>query len=498
MAIQSAISGRLDAHAQSMVEPQRSGIASDLRRILGSGSVADQPASMSRYTGDALGSFRAFRAADRLGATPSVVVFPESAQQISRVLRYAQRQGVPVVPYGGGTGVFGAAAPIEGCVVLSLDRMNRILDISPQDFTARLQAGVVLDNAARALHGKSMLLGHDPWSRPIATVGGAISTDGVGYTAARYGSMGEQALGLEAVLADGEIIRERANIKPTNGLPLKHLLIGMEGTFGVVSEATLRVFPQPQTRLIAGVDFPTFEAGFLAICRLYAEGVRPTMIDYGTEADIANSSEFNSSTIDEDATLYIAFEGFSEDVRTQWQKTLDICREYDGIKGSREEALAFWQNRHAPGERYKRNVLQSASPAEARRDAASARMDYLHVALPISRVLDYRKRCMGIFAQRDIQVCEWSIWARPEFLSFLIMQEQDAQTDDYTGDMGQVVDAVLSLAQRMGGAMEYCHGVGLKLAHLAEAEHGSGLYMMRRLKRVIDPNNILNPGKLLG
>ncbi len=481
-----------------MAEPQRNGIASDLRRILGSGSVADQPASMSRYTGDALGPYRAFSAADRLRATPSVVVFPESARQISRVLHYAQQQSVPVVPYGGGTGVFGAATPIEGCVVLSLDRLNGILDISPQDFTARLQAGVVLDNAARALHGKNMLLGHDPWSRPIATVGGAISTDGVGYTAARYGSMGEQVLGVEAVLADGEIIRARANAKPTNGLPLQHLLIGMEGTFGVVSEATLRVFPQPQTRLIAGVDFPTFEAGFHAICRLYAEGLRPTMIDYGTDVGIANSPESDSSPADEDATLYITFEGFTEDVRTQWQKTLDIYREYDGIESRREEALAFWQNRHAPGERYKRSVLQSANPAEARRDAASARVDYLHVALPTSRVLDYRKRCMGIFANNGVKVREWSIWARPEFLSFLIAQEQDAQTDDYAGDMGQVVDAVLSLAQRMGGSMEYCHGVGLKLAHLAESEHGSGLQMMRRLKRVIDSNNILNPGKLLG
>ena len=126
-------------------------------------------------------------------------------------------------------------------------------------------------------------------------------------------------------------------------------------------------------------------------------------------------------------------------------------------------------------------------------------MDYLHVALPISRVLDYRKRCMGIFANNGVQVREWSIWARPEFFSFLIVQEQDAQTDDNAGgDMGQVVDAALSLAHRMGGSMEYCHGVGLKLAHLAEAEHGIGLQMMRRLKRAIDPSNILNPGKLLG
>ena len=467
------------------------GLLADLERIVGSEGVTDQPDRMSRYVGDALGSFRAHRFASRLNATPKAVVWPSSTQQVSHILRYAQKNQVPVVPYGGGSGVFGAASPIEDGIVLSLDRMNAVLNVSSVDFTACFQSGVVLEDAAQSLNGASMLLGHDPWSRPIATVGGAISTDGVGYTAARHGSMGEQVLGIEAVLADGEIIRTRASEKSTNGLS-NHLLIGAEGTFGIVTEATLRVFPQPEERLVAGVDFSTFEAGFEAICRLYAEGVRPTMIDFGTESNTNAQAESNDT-----ATLYIAFEGFKEDVQAQWARALDICRRYDGRQGSREESAQFWNTRHAPGERYKRNVLESSDPAKARRGASSLRIDYLHVALPISRVLEYRRACMRLFADNGIHVREWSVWARPEFFSFLIVQERD---EDSTAslDMGRIVDEVLTLAQQLGGSMEYCHGVGLKLAHLMEAEHGSGMDVMRRIKRTVDPGNILNPGKLLG
>ena len=468
------------------------GIASDLRSIVGSGEVIDCPDRMSRYVGDALRSFRSYKDASHLNAAPSAVVLPNNAQQISGILRYAQLHEVQVVPYGGGSGVFGAASAIDGGIVLSLDRMSTVLDVSEDDYTGRFEAGVVLEEASRSLRDAKMLLGHDPWSRPIATIGGAISTDGVGYTAARYGSMGSQVLGLKAVLADGEIVHVRGNAKQTNGLSLKHLLIGTEGTFGVITEATVRTFPVPEKRIIASVDFPTFDAGFLAICRLYAEGVRPAMIDFGTES---NPAEY--STTEEVATLYISFEGFQEDAETQWARALEICRRYEGREADKHEALRFWKTRHESGERYRRNVLESRDPARARRDAPPYRMEYMHVSLPVSQVLDYRRRCERIFADAGVQVKEWSLWALPEFFSFLIAQECD-ESNESPEVMGRVVDEVLTLAQELGGAMEYCHGVGLKLSHLMKSEHGGGFDVMRRLKRTVDPGNILNPGKIFG
>ena len=161
----------------------KTGLVSDLEAILGATGVSTDLGDIERHTGDALGVYRAFRAGSRLDARPATVVFPQSTAHVSRLLKYASLHEVPVVPYGGGTGVMGAATPIQDCIVLSLGGLNQILNVSETDRTASFQPGVVLEDAASALGEAGLVLGHDPWSRPIATVAGAISTNGVGYTA---------------------------------------------------------------------------------------------------------------------------------------------------------------------------------------------------------------------------------------------------------------------------------------------------------------------------
>ena len=466
-------------------------LVSDLGRIVGPGAVSTDTGLLERFGGDALGVYRAFSAAPRLDATAGVLVWPSKTDEVSRVLRFAQRHSVPVVPYGGGTGVMGAATPVQDCIVLNLQRMNSILDISKADLTARLQPGVVLESAAQSLSDAGLVLGHDPWSRPVATVGGAISTDGVGYTAAKHGSMGEQVLGLEAVLPDGEVVRTKGVPKQASGPSLNGLFIGSEGTLGVVTEATIRVFPSPEKHILRSIVFPDFESGFQAVAHIYSEGVRPTMVDYGVE--LWNGDRASSR----DTTLFLAFDGFAEDVEAHDRRAAQIGDRFGGRRGDPEEVNRFWSTRHASGERYRREVLESSDPGEARRRRSSYRMDYLHVALPVSRVLEYRRRCEKILANRRVIVREWSLWARPEFFSFLISEETD-QGGDTSAAMEATVDEVLRLAQQMGGAMEYCHGVGIKLAHLAGDEMGTGLGVLRKIKKALDPNGILNPGKLAG
>ena len=468
-----------------------SGLLRDLTRLLGSGSVSRDPKHLDDYAGDALGDYRAFGAVHRLYSRPAVVAWPSSTQDVSRVLRLANRLGVPVVPYGGGTGVMGAAVSDAGCVVLNLQRMDSIRRVSRRDMTIRAQAGVVLEAAATALRSERLLLGHDPWSRPIATVGGALSTNGVGYTAAKYGSMGEQAMGLEAVLPDGEIVRTKDVPKRSYGPSLAHLLIGTEGTLGVITEATLRAFPQPERRILRAIEFPSFEGGFEAVVAMYAEGVQPAMLDYGEEL------WRDGQSVESDATVYLAFEGFSEEAEAHDGRAMRICEAMGGLPAEEGEAERFWRTRHAPGERYLRQVLRSDDVAGARRARSEYRMEYLHVALPVSRVLEYRRRCQELLGERRAIVREWSLWARPEMLSFLFLEEEDAGGQTSSG-MGDVVDRTLTLAQDMGGTMEYCHGVGVKLAHLMERELGSGMNAARKIKRALDPKNILNPGKQLG
>lgn len=467
------------------------GLLRDLTRLLGPHNVSSDAYDLDDYAGDALGDYRAFGAVHQLYDRPDAVAWPTSTEDVSRVLRLANRLDVPVVPYGGGTGVMGAAVSNDGCIVLNLQRMDRICRVSRRDMTIRAQAGVVLETAAAALRPERLLLGHDPWSRPIATVGGALSTNGVGYTAAKYGSMGDQAMGLEAVLPDGEIVRTKDVPKRSYGPSLAHLLIGTEGTLGVITEATLRAFPQPERRIIRAIEFPSFEAGFEAVVAMYAEGVQPAMLDYGEEL------WRDGQSVESDATVYLAFEGFAEEAEAHDGRAMRVCESMGGSPAGEGEAERFWRTRHAPGERYLRQVLQSGDVAGARRARSEYRMEYLHVALPVSKVLEYRRRCQELLGESRAIVREWSLWARPEMLSFLFLEEDDAGGQT-SSDMGEVVDRTLTLAQDMGGTMEYCHGVGVKLAHLMERELGSGMNAARKIKRALDPKNILNPGKQLG
>ncbi len=462
----------------------------DLVELLGRGAVSSDEADLRRYGGDALGTFRAFRASGRLDTRASTVVWPQNAEDISKFLAYASRQSVPVVPYGGGTGVMGAATPLDSAIILNLGRMNRVIRVDAESRTATFQSGILLEDAHRALMAHDLRLGHDPWSRPIATLGGAISTNGVGYTASGHGAMGDQVLGMQAALGDGEIVESRAVPGSFFGSTLNHIFIGTEGTFGVISEATVAAFPVPLSRSMLCFDFPEFDSGYEAISAIYANGLIPTVMDYGDELVPGGSGRRDT------ATLYLVFEGSEERVEANMGEATAICLKHDGRRGSDAVINQYWTNRHASAHRYKENVLDNERPDLARRSRSAYRMDYLHVALPVGRVLEYRRNCEALLSKEGVSVREWSVWGRPEFFSLLVSPSDEVEED---GDrLAQTVDRVLRDAQAMGGTMEYCHGVGLKLAHLAEAELGSGMSVGRRIKKSLDPAGILNPGKIWG
>ena len=418
-----------------------------------------------------------------------MVVRPAATEEVAQVLRYANAEGIPVVPIGGNTGVMGAAVPIHGGIALDLTRLDRIVSIDPAARTATVEAGVILEDLEHALERQNLMLGHDPWSLPIATVGGAIATNSVGCRAGKYGPMGAQVLGLEVVLPTGEVLRTKALPKYT-GPSLHSFFIGTEGTLGVITRATLQVFPEPERRILAAYEFESFEAGYAAVTEMFAIGLQPAMVDFAEELEYG----LDGVPKERDVELYLCFEGPREEVEAQAGRAAVICRDAGGEDMGQAVAQHFWETRHALGELYKQQLQEAAAQG---RDAPRFRwlMDYLHVALPASRVLEYRAQAQRLLAEHGVPVHEWSIWGRPEFFSVLIADP----SPDPDGDperMARTVDALLTLAQDMGGSMEYCHGVGIKLLHLVEREMGPGLEFLRRIKAALDPRGILNPGKL--
>ena len=452
-----------------------------LTGLIGPENVLTDPFDLDRYTGDALSPSRAPAASDAFERLADVVVRPASTQEVVQIVELANRLGLPLVPYGGGTGVMGAALPVRGGIVLDMKRMDRILSINPADLTAEVEAGVVLEDLEQALTEHGLMPGHDPYSVPIATVAGAISTNGVGYRAGAYGPMGDQTVALEAVLPDGRVVRTRPVPKYSSGPDLNHLFIGAEGSFGVITKATIKVFRLPEAQVFSGVAFDSFEQGFNAAAEMFSLGIRPTLFDLTEEED--------------GVTLHLLFEGFKEGVAAQERRSIKVCVQAGGRPVGPGLTQAYWQVRRDSAVNYKRAALGRPRSVRWSRWRSRRGSDYLHLALPISKVMEYRKKADQIMAAEGIRSVEYAIWSRPELFSMLIVPESGSQADA-RARLARTSERLLELAQDMDGCMEYCHGVGVKLNHLLAREMGVGHEVLRSLKRALDPNNIMNPGKL--
>lgn len=445
-------------------------LAAELRRFVGSDRVLIDPEQLANY--------RLFRISPRprvvpharLGP-PAAIIRPRNADDVALVLRKASERGIPIVPYGGGTGVMGGATPLVGGLVLDLGAMNRIIHVSASDLLAEVEPGVILGDLATAAEAQGLLFAHDPWSQPIATVGGAVETNGVGYLAAGYGVMGDQVRGLEVALATGEIVRWDGAAKAP-GPALWRLFIGSEGTLAVVTRVIVQLYPWPRSRQLAAFRFPTFADGFHAITRLRAAGLRPAMIDY---------EEIGEAALTSPADLYLAFDGPDSLTRASASLARETCVDSRGKNRGRGAADHFWKHRHDTAYRFLERSATDQAPARWQN------VVYANVAVPTSHVLAYCAEVVELARQHRVAAHSFGIWGRPEFVSFTLEGE--------AASLEKATDATLVLARRKGGSIEYCHGVGLRLAHLMAEELGSARLLLDRLKRTLDPAGTLNPGK---
>jgi FAD/FMN-containing dehydrogenase len=463
-----------------MVDPLQQRLLDRLSTILPKAHIDTDPARLVETSWDALSAGRLHPLKQPEIALPLCLVRPLSTAEVRGIVQVANETKVPLIPYGGGSGLMGGALSTRPAIVLDLRRMNQIIEVDIEARVARAQAGTVLESLEKRLNEEEFILGHDPWTLPVATLGGAISTNSMGYRGGLYGSMGEQVLGLEAVLPNGETLRTRAVSKASAGINLNSLLIGGEGCFGVITEATIRIFPKPQSRVLHALLFKSFEHGFTAIQRMFLRRLRPAVLDFGDDEDLDEPG----------AVLYLGFEGTREIVAAEEKLAISICADVGGRRLPSEEAESFWRDRHVIARRFMENRLQRR---ERGRDGIYR--DWIHVALPASKVLSFRVAAKEVIKRHGVQLQESGLWIQPELFSMRLATEERGHNDAQL-TLQETVDELLRLVQKMGGSMEYTHGVGVKLAaHMGE-EHGYGLEVMRQIKRTIDPNGIMNPGKM--
>ncbi len=461
---------------------------SGLAERLGADRIAIGSAIPLRYRLDAFRSHRGSRLPAE-GVSPAAVVWPRSTEEVASVVRFAADAGLPIVPWGGGTGLMGGARPSPDAIVADMRRMRRVRAVNAASGTVTVEAGIILEALDRRLRKRGLTLGHDPWSRPRATVGGAVGTNGIGYGGYLRGTMGDQVLGIEVVLADGTVVRTRPAARSTTGLDLKRLFIGTEGTLGVITAATLRVFPVPEREEIHAFSLRDFPTGLACLARVYDDGLAPSAMDF-EETFPAPGLPWASGG--GPPVLYLGFAGSREIVAASWRVARRRLRGATARPLPDREAQEYWRTRH--------DIIYAhdeVSPGVTRADRflKDIIFDYVHVALPRSQVLAYRRAALAVLRRHGVRPVGLGVWTQPELVSLEVVRSVNGDRSSARAAVAAAIDGVIRRAHALGGSMEYVHGVGVKLAHLMDEELGTGLSVARRVKTALDPAGTLNPGK---
>ncbi|GIF22155.1 glycolate oxidase [Actinoplanes tereljensis] len=400
--------------------------------------------------------------------TPSAVVFPRTAADVQAVLRGASATRTPVVPRGAGTALTGATTAGAGEIVLDLSRMNRILDLRPDDGIAVAEPGVITADLDRAAAAAGLAYAPDPASVEISTIGGNIATNAGGLRCAKYGVTRDAVLGLDVVLADGRLISTgRATLKGVAGYDLTGLFVGSEGTLGVVVSATLRLRPLPAPTATIAATYPSLAAAADASVALTAARIQPVMAELLDAATLAALGLSGAALLivqvdDDPAPAEAVLKPGAVELRSSTDPA-----EAATLLAARRQALPAI-------ERLGRPLIED-------------------IAVPRSRMADAIRSIEEIAHRHDVRICTLA-HAGDGNLHPIIVTDRDA----IAPAAHRAAEDIFALALDLGGTVTGEHGVGtLKRAWLARELGPDSHALQQQLKAVFDPLNILNPGKAL-
>jgi glycolate oxidase len=458
-------------------------IAADLRDIVSESRVLDAPAELRTYAYDA--SFLT-QLAPR---SPDAVVIAANTADVSSVMRYANARHIPVTPRGAASGQAGGAVALNGGIVLALNAMNRIIEIDAPNMQAFCEPGVVHANLNAALARHNLIFPPDPGSSRMATVGGMASTNAHGMRAVKYGPTSAWVLGLEVVLPDGQVIEtgsvgSRAK-QSSAGLELTKLIVGAEGTLGVVTRLRLKLMAIPPSRAIVLGLFDVLEKAGEAVQAVFGSGVNPSAIEILDERSIQAINLYRPamSLPTVEAMLLFEIDGNPAGVRWDAERITEVISPLARQTEWSDEVSrinALWEARSVVGA-----AVGTLRPGSQRAYCGE------DICVPVSRIPEALRAIQDISARYRIPIATYGhIGGGGLHPGNLI----DGRDPDEVQRVLRVADEIHQLALRMGGTVTGEHGVGTARAPYMAQEHGPALEVMRRIKYALDPHGIMNPG----
>jgi glycolate oxidase len=455
------------------------GIVTKLEGIVGKDNLLTEKVDLVTYSYDAT--------ADVPRTLPDVVVMPSTAEQIQQIVKIAAAEKIPIYPRGAGTNLSGGCNPLKKGIVLSLQHMNEILEIDTENLTATVQPGVVIQDLNNAVAAYGLIYPPDPGTVATATMGGSVAENSGGLRGLKYGVTKHYVMGMEVVLADGEKFRFGGKtVKNVTAYEFQSLFVGSEGTLGIMSEITVKLIPAPKYRKSMMGLFKTIEDAGNAVAGIIKAKVIPATLEIMDQMTIQTVENYAKVglPLDVAALLLIEVDSMSQEVvDLETQAVMKVIQENKGelkVANSDAERDKLWAAR------------RSALPALAQLNNTVIIED---ATVPRSKITDMLVACAEIGKKHNVTLGTFGHAGDGNLHPTILFDKNDkAETER----VHKAVDEIFAAALRLGGTLSGEHGIGIaKMKYLRDELGQSGLNVMRKMKAALDPNNILNPAKMV-
>jgi glycolate oxidase len=417
---------------------------------------------------------------------PDAVVSPRNAEEVSEILKICNQYGVPIVPRGSGTNLCAGTCPTQGGVVLLFKHMNKILEIDEENLTIIVQPGVITLDLINAIEEKGLFYPPDPSSMKISTIGGNINENSGGLRGLKYGVTRDYVMGLEAVLPNGDIIRTGGKLaKDVAGYDLTRLFVGSEGTLCVITEATLKLIPMPETRKTMLALYQDLSAAARSVSKIIANKIIPTTLEFLDQATLKVVEDYAQIGLPTDvqAVLLIEQDGPPEVVDRDIRKIAEVCKQENAVSiqiaATEEEAMALRTARRAA-----LSAIARLAPTTILEDAT----------VPRSEIANMVKAINEITEKYNLTICTFGHAGDGNLHPTCAT---DARNHEEMERVEKAFAEIFEKAIELGGTITGEHGVGaMKAPYLEWKLKKEGIAAMMGIKQAFDPNNIMNPGKV--
>ncbi|HLS36043.1 MAG TPA: glycolate oxidase subunit GlcD [Bacillota bacterium] len=448
-----------------------------LEKVVGEENVEKEQASLLAYSYDSTAQFQAL---------PDAVVAPRNTEEVSQIVKLCNEHHIPLVPRGSGTNLCAGTTPLEGGIVLLFKHMDKILEIDEDNLTATVQPGVFTEELIQVVEEKGLFYPPDPGSMHISQIGGNISENSGGLRGLKYGVTRDYVLGLEIVLPNGEVIRTGGKLaKDVAGYDLTRLYVGAEGTLGVITEATLKLLPKPTYKRTMLALYHDIEEAAETVSAIIANRIIPATLEFLDQATVEVVEDYTKIglPVNAEAILLIEQDGEEEVVTRDIEKIAILCEENGAfevtVAETDEEAESLLTARRAA-----LSALSRLKPTTILEDATVPRSEIANMVRAITKIAE----------KYDVTICTFGHAGDGNLHPTCLTDVRDK------GEIKRVEKAfeeIFKEAVRLGGTITGEHGVGsMKLPYLHLKVGEAGIDVMRQIKLALDPNNIMNPGKM--